>query len=271
MSSGLKRFVIILTYLLIFSLVIFAGYKFFQPKPTCNDGIINQNEEQIDCGGICAPCEKEIVADNIEVIESGFVYGGANNFDVYAKIKNPNHQYGSSSFDYAFILKDSSGNMLGQKSGKGFILPYETKYIIETNISSGQNPDKMELVISNVQWDEFSGYEEPALGIYNKRFSDSSGGVFSGEAVGLLRNESYFDFDLIKINIILRDEQGSVVAVSTSTLNTIKSREEREFHITWPYRFDAPVRNFEAEAEADVYDADNFIQGYLTGRRFQEN
>ncbi|TSD02301.1 MAG: Uncharacterized protein Athens071425_49 [Parcubacteria group bacterium Athens0714_25] len=262
---------IIFIYILIFSLVVFGVYEIFKPKPACNDGIANQGEEKVDCGGPCTPCEKEISADNIEIIESGFVYGGENNFDVYAKVKNPNHQYGSSSFDYNFVLKDSSGNVLGQRNGKSFILPYETKYIIETNINSGQNPDKMELLISNIQWEEFSGYEEPALGIYNKHFSDSGGNAFSGEAVGLLRNESYFDFDLIKINIILRNSQEEVIAVSTSTLNTIKSREEREFRITWPYRFTSSVQNFEAEAEADVYDSDNFIKGYLTGRRFQEN
>ncbi len=28
----------------------------FVPKPTCNDSIKNQNETDIDCGGVCAPC-----------------------------------------------------------------------------------------------------------------------------------------------------------------------------------------------------------------------
>lgn len=270
MSNTNKKISIILIYLAVFLIIVFTVYKFLQPKPTCNDGIINQNEEQVDCGGVCAPCVQEISVDEIEIIESGFVYGGNNKFDVFAKIKNPNYQYGSSSFEYHFILKDSSGNIIGEKKETGFILPYETKYIIETNIESNQSPAGLEVIISGEQWEEFSGYEEPALGIYNKRFSDSEGGAFTAEAVGFMRNDSYFDFGSIKINIILKNEQEDVVAVNTSVLNTIKSGEEREFRVTWPYRFDFSVRNFEAEAEANVYDADNFIQGYLTGRRIEE-
>jgi hypothetical protein len=272
MSNSTKRLVIISTYLALVLIVIWVIYVSLQPEPTCNDGIANQNEEQVDCGGTCASCAKEIVAENIEIIESGFVYGGSNKFDVFAKIKNPNQQYGSSSFEYVFSLKDSSGNVVGEKKGIGFILPYETKYVIETNISSEQAPEKMELTISRLQWEEFSKYNEPALGIYNKHFGNSESAVFAGEAIGLLRNESYFDFDLIKINIVLREKQGGkVVAVNTSTLNTVKSKEEREFRLTWPYRFDTQVESFEAEAEANVYDADNFIQGYLTGRKSWEN
>ncbi len=29
-----------------------------EPCPTCNDGILNQNEERIDCGGVCRPCRE---------------------------------------------------------------------------------------------------------------------------------------------------------------------------------------------------------------------
>ncbi len=27
------------------------------PTPTCTDGILNQNEENVDCGGVCEPCK----------------------------------------------------------------------------------------------------------------------------------------------------------------------------------------------------------------------
>ncbi|WP_187696553.1 di-heme oxidoredictase family protein [Xanthovirga aplysinae] len=30
-----------------------------QPQPTCNDGILNQGEERVDCGGPCADCEPD--------------------------------------------------------------------------------------------------------------------------------------------------------------------------------------------------------------------
>ena len=31
------------------------------PAPTCDDGIKNQNEEEVDCGGTCLPCGKIMI------------------------------------------------------------------------------------------------------------------------------------------------------------------------------------------------------------------
>jgi len=36
----------------------------FQKKESCFDGIQNQNEEEVDCGGVCKQCEKQIVECN---------------------------------------------------------------------------------------------------------------------------------------------------------------------------------------------------------------
>jgi len=33
----------------------------FSKKETCFDGIKNQNEEGMDCGGVCSPCEKQVL------------------------------------------------------------------------------------------------------------------------------------------------------------------------------------------------------------------
>ncbi|MDN5327832.1 MAG: hypothetical protein PWP03_470 [Candidatus Woesearchaeota archaeon] len=33
-----------------------GGRRVFIPKPTCNDSIKNQNETDVDCGGVCGPC-----------------------------------------------------------------------------------------------------------------------------------------------------------------------------------------------------------------------
>ena len=54
-----KRINIILFYLLL--LALFFGFIYFMTRPemTCTDGIKNQGEEGIDCGGPCPICEEE--------------------------------------------------------------------------------------------------------------------------------------------------------------------------------------------------------------------
>ena len=43
----------------------------------CNDGIKNQNEEMIDCGGICEPCAKSDKSKvNLYLIAAFILLGG---------------------------------------------------------------------------------------------------------------------------------------------------------------------------------------------------
>jgi hypothetical protein len=54
-----KRWIIGLLYLVFFSLVVFFFYSVFKTKETCFDGLKNQNEEDVDCGGVCfKKCKK---------------------------------------------------------------------------------------------------------------------------------------------------------------------------------------------------------------------
>ena len=37
-------------------LIVLGGIYYFEPSPSCFDKIQNQNEEGIDCGGVCKQC-----------------------------------------------------------------------------------------------------------------------------------------------------------------------------------------------------------------------
>lgn len=264
-----KRTVIIL---IMIGAIIFLGFVFyliFRSNPTCTDGKQNQGEKGIDCGGPCKACIVTPDLTSLEIKEKAFVYSSQGKYDAVAKVSNPNNGYGSSKFSYEFKLMDEGGNILATKIGEDFILPSETKYIIETSLESKTDPKQIEFKILNGAWDEFSGYEEPELNIYNKRYNLISNGVGYSEAFGLLRNESPFDFDAIKINIVLRDGLSKIVALNKTEMRTVNSREERDFRLVWPNSFQGDVQGVEVEASADVFDSQNFIKKYLPARQFQ--
>lgn len=270
MSSGKKRIAIIIIYLIIFSIFGLLVYWIVKPDPTCFDGKRNQREEGVDCGGSCAPCEKNIQAHPLIISEKSFVYGGPGKYDVMAKISNPNNLFGSSGFSYKFILQDSSGKEIARRIGKEFILPAETKYIIESGLETDMPPRDVSVEISDTVWEEFSNFEKPRLNIYNKRFDLISSGIGFGEAFGLLRNESSFDFNFIKISVVLRDSQGLPVAFNSTDMRTVNANEQRDFRLLWPSSFPGEVQNVEMEAEADVYNSQNFTKKYLPEGKFQE-
>jgi len=67
-----KRIIIIVVYLLLLALVVFGVYSFLKAEETCLDGVKNQNEEEIDCGGVCKKCDK-VKALDLKVISYGFL------------------------------------------------------------------------------------------------------------------------------------------------------------------------------------------------------
>ena len=259
-----KRYIIIFVYLAIFFLLGWMIYSWLKPAQTCFDKKQNQNETGVDCGGVCQKqCEKVFQAQDLIIKEAIFVSAGPESYDVIMKVSNPNNQLGSSEFSYEFKLKDAVGNILAQRSGTSFILPFESKYIIETNLESKNPPAEIEAVATAPKWEEFFGYEKPELNIYNKRYDLISSGIGYSEAKGLLRNESSFDFDTIKVNVVLRDENGKPVAFNKTEMKTIKAGEERDFRLLWPINFPGEVKGIpEMEAEANVFDSQNFIRQY---------
>lgn len=265
-NKGKKRFVIIAIYLLIFGSLGSLGYYILAPDPTCGDNKKNQNEEGIDCGGPCAPCEKLINAQALKIDEKYFVYGNNNQYDVMAAITNPNDKYGAVKFNYEFQLLDQAGNVLEKRNGTSFILPDESKFIIELNLHSAINPYTAKFEIRDVEWDEFLEYDEPKLNIYGRSFFEESEKNITS---GLLKNESYFDFNTIEISIVLRNSAGKPIALGRSEMRTIRAQEERDFKLIWPYKFSENVATVDIKAEADVFNSDNFIKKYLPSRQFQ--
>ncbi len=268
-----KRAIIVFVFVLIIFLLGYFLYQIITPDPTCFDGKKNQNEKGIDCGGVCPVCSDVFSVQELNIIEKKFVYGGNNTYDGLIRIENPNNTVGASSFKYTAKLLDENGEILGEKQGQGFILPAETKYITLIGFAVGidQNPVQLEFEISQPKWEEFSQYQKPQLSIYNKRFTFLTDRVGS-EIYGIVKNESRFDFNVIKVNIILRDENNSPVALNSTKIDVMRSGEERDFSLIFPYQIQGEVKNIEIEAEADTYDSQNFIKTYISDERlpFQE-
>jgi hypothetical protein len=268
-----KRWIIGFIYLLIFFALGWFCFYLFKPKETCFDGIKNQNEEGVDCGGVCAKSCKKIEAQNLTVENFGVLDASVSGeYDFFGVVLNPNKLYGSKYFDYLIKFEDENGAVIGEKKGNSFILPGEKKYIIENNVPLDKSPAKAELSISGYQWVEFQDiYESPNIQIVKKTYAEITSGVGFSEAKGLLENTSPYDFTTIKINIILKDISGKVLAVNSTRMNTVMSGENRDFRVFWPARFSGDVAIMEAQFEVNVFDPDSFTKKYIKGQQQFQN
>jgi len=264
MSTGLKKFFIILIYLLILAVIVFLVYLRVKSQPGCFDNILNQNEENIDCGGVCAKKCPIVPQVDIQTGTAGSVPSGlAGQYDLYVEVSNPNNIYGVKSFQYKFEAVDSAGRIIAEKSGSRFILPGEKKYIIENNISMAEVPANVRFTTAAPEWVEFnSNYlEKPDLKVINKQYTETSGINFS-EATGLVKNESPYDFTSIKVEVILKDEVGKIVALNFTQLNTVKAGENRDFRVMWPSRFPGNVRIVDVQTDVNMYNSESFVKQY---------
>ncbi|MFA5962228.1 MAG: hypothetical protein WC848_06095 [Parcubacteria group bacterium] len=264
-KSSQKRLIIGLIYLIFFAAVFWFLYSIFKPKATCTDGVKNQNEEGIDCGGICpANCVKNEVKDFI-VGETGVVESSiAGQYDFYGQVINPNNTYGSKSFSYDIRFKDENGLILAERQGESFILPGDKKYIIENNIGSDKHPISIDFSVTDSQWVETDDlYERPDLEIVNKSYNEITSGVGFSEAKGLLKNKSPFDFALIRVRVILRDMAGKIIALNSTEMRTVRSGENRDYRAFWPNRFPGGVADVENQVEVNVFDSDAFAKKYF--------
>jgi hypothetical protein len=273
-SHRKKKQILIGTIFVILVALFFVGtyYAFIKSPETCFDNKQNQNEQGVDCGGVCAMiCEEQIDAQDIKVVETVFVPGGNSRFDAFVRVYNPNDTAGASSFTYKIDLKDASGKVIATRTGESYILPQEKKYIMEMNMETSSTPVSMEVAFSGSTWERFSGYQErPAINIYNKYYGLVNDGVNYGRATGLVANESPYDFRSIIVRVILRDVSGKVLAFNSTELRTMQSKEEREFFLIWPTAFPGTVEKVEMETDADIYHSGNFVRQYFPAGKNQE-
>lgn len=263
MSRKIKRIVIITIFLMSFVIVIMLWWAITIKAPTCFDGKKNGNESGIDCGGYCAPCEIKIEAKELIIIDRSIVYGGVDKYDAVVKIKNPNNLYGASVVRYTMSLLDKNGEMIAKKNGEVFILPTQERFLLETNIESDVVPKDLDIKIDYVNWVKFTNYDDPDFLVQNVKYNKVSSGINYAEAFALVRNNSDFDFREVSVYVILKDENDFPIAVNATTMDNFQARDERDFLLSWPYRFPGTISNIDIGVYANVFDSENFIQQYL--------
>ncbi len=215
---------------------IIAGvyFSFFRVTASCFDGIQNQGETGIDCGGpcatVCAPANlHDIVVGSVQSFASG---PGHTTF--LAEVENHNTGFAIRSFGYEFILYDASGNAIATVSGQSFIYAGEVKYIVLPNEATSAPVDHASLVIQNPAWTPAA-----TLGLvpqFGNPLTITGGTVSSSTATvtGRITDGDVSSFTNILIVAIFYGVDGNPVGASQTELDAIAPNQTESFSVMYP-------------------------------------
>ncbi len=175
MSWRTKRRLIYLSiFFLIILLASFLVYlKFQKPKEQCFNNRQDQNEEGIDCGGPCPPCELKNF-QFFKIYSPKVLIYLDKTFDLLGTIENPNQNLGLKKIRYQFLIYDLENNLqLQTPIEETILLPLEKRYLLKVK---NQPVDfligKTELKIFNPDKSDFIKIEPEKLPLtyYNQKF-----------------------------------------------------------------------------------------------------
>lgn len=234
--SGQKKTLYILAALIFLGLVfgIPAYFKFFKKPPSCFDGLLNQDEKQIDCGGVCVKlCLNEAVAPIILFERYFKVADGVYNAVVF--VENKNNGLYALRIPYILKLYDKDNVLLAERPGETFMSSAKTFPIIEYAI------DTKEREVAKVTFD-FPGdinwkrgtFNDPRVEIIDKRLIDDKG---LPRIKAMLKNNEVYRIQNIPVVAIVYGSDGNLMASSHTLVDEIAGKSETPLIFTWNEAF----------------------------------
>lgn len=235
MSTRLAKQVIYGTlYLLIAVGIFYAIYaRYIRVAPSCFDNVQNQNEEGVDCGGVCAKtCTFQL--ENITVGDFKTFTSSPGKRTFLARVENQNTGFGAKSFRYEFDIYDASGTAILSFPGQSFIYDSEVKYLVLANVAVPAVMDHAGLVITDHDW-----VPAAEMGIV-PRFGNPltiTGDTVTSSTVtvtGIITDDDISSFNDILIVAIFYSESGFPVGASQAQLDKIAPHETKSFSVSYP-------------------------------------
>lgn len=269
-SRLIRRIIIAGVFLAVFALTGFGIKKAVTPAPNCMDGIMNGEEEGIDCGLFACGIYCEPDLDPPQVVSTKLISADKNDYDFVAEIKNPHQQFGASEVEYELVLFNGDNMEIDKEEGVFYILPGQTKYLILTHITTQKNIGRTDFNIKSATWQRIDSLEGLNFVVRNNKYTDLGGSNGSVLDASIL-NDSDFDFDMVYIDVVLVDSKGDIIAVNKSDIRTFLARTERSFRVVWPFKINGSVNRIDIFPSTNLFENSNFIKAHGSSvEKFQE-
>lgn len=217
-------------------IAVIAGglwFVFSYHTPTCADGILNQNEEGIDCGGECA---KLCQAPRVSALWARSVKVADGVYHAVAMVQNPEADAGTEALPYVFSLYDADNILIAERRGEMRLEPGEITPLLETNVVTGSRaPSRTFVTFGASEWKKTERSVNP-VAIDSEKFDPASLNL-----TARIRNTSPTAVSGITLTALLYGEGDTLVGASQTVVPSLPPRGDTNVIFTWQEDFPVPV------------------------------
>lgn len=251
MWAARRRLLYLSTLLFFIAVVAFYVYRVhFYQEPTCFDNILNQNEEDIDCGGICDKvCPFRATTPNILWSRGLEIAPGV--YNLIAKVENPNFDYRMKG---SYIFKAySPENVLVEEIINDIELdPSQVKLVLEpaVNVEEKKIGRVFFEFLENRQWDVHEPTQN-SIKVVSRVLEDKD---TSPKLRVVLENTSLTQIRDVNVFVAIYNKDEVVIQTSSSYHEYFDRDEVVEKIFTWQRPFGDESARIEVFIEENIFD-----------------
>jgi hypothetical protein len=218
-----------LTALILF--VIVPLFFFFYKPPTCHDGLQNQDEQGVDCGGACVKvCNASFIPPSVSWTKYDQVADGAYNIAAY--IVNQNVAGAVLKAPYKMAVYDRQGQLIAERRNTILIPPRHNVLAFENGIMVNESkPYKVSFEFTApLEWTPAREADRSLIVVDKQYQADPSGDTLQA----VIENNALTDVQNVLIYAVLYDGEGNVTGFSRTTVDVIPHQGNTYAVFTWP-------------------------------------
>lgn len=226
---------------LLFALVILiilggAGFflyiTFLYIPPSCSDGVQNQDEGGVDCGGACL---KLCAAPNVTPLWARAVEAAPGVYHAVSLVRNPDTG-AAGTVRYTALLFDEENILIASRNGTLFMTPGEVVPLFVPNIPTGERiPSRTFIDIEPGPWQR-AERAESTVRVLDWDFQDEA-----ARLTARVENYGALNVGEVIVTALLYNASGTLIGASQTRFPSLTARERREAIFTWSEPFSEEV------------------------------
>lgn len=228
-----KAFIVAVIFMIVILFALFKALPKILPQATCNDGVRNQNELDIDCGGECQKvCKSEYLPITVDVAKA--IQTGTTTYKLFGLLKNPNADFKPTEILYKFYIYDKDGNK--KEIGNNIKVPVGQYIPIVVENYQADNIAKVNLTVSDYEMKR----SNKDFSVILKDFIFENGDIPKLQ----IFYTSPYRTDILNqfvFYVLTKDKDGNILSVDTTDVKGLYADRVDNFYLSFKEKFDRDV------------------------------